>query len=70
MGKGNIGKHNKRQKLREDKLSHLYTVHHPDTGAKRLYGYPLKSVQKPHNESSGGLDEDVLQRESEAKSDM
>lgn len=70
MGEGNIGKHNKRQELREDKWSHLYTVYHPDTSAKRLYGHPLKSVQKPHNELSGWLDEDVLCRVSKARLDM
>lgn len=32
MEEEHIGKHNKRQKLREDKRSHLYTVHHPAKG--------------------------------------
>lgn len=62
-----LGERNDRQKLREDKWSHLYTVYHPHTGANRLYGSLLKYGQKSHNQSSRRLDKDVLNRITKAR---
>lgn len=53
-------KPNNRQKLGEDKWSHLYTVYHPHTAANRLYGFHLKYGQKSHNRSARRLGKGVL----------